>query len=178
MKIIAFSGKRGTGKSTCAEAIIEAKGAERVSFAGHLKADILRLGYPEDIIWRKPTPDPIRRLLISHGQAMRWIDADHWVRCAIRDIEQAQRDLYQLVVIDDLRFWNEAEAMRTLGATLVRVEMTDPLYRIQFVPGIDDDPSERDLDLWDDWDWKISARHGQTHELRRQALEIVQEVLA
>lgn len=162
MKIIAFSGKRGSGKSTCANYLAQRYGATRISFADQLRRELVALGYPRGLVHQKPTAEPMRRLLVAHGCARRWIEPDYWVDHTLKEITRCESDL---VVIDDLRFRNEAERLVQVGAHLVRVAKVAPLYREGFIAGVDDDPSETDLDSWINWTRVITAGPGQLGSL-------------
>jgi hypothetical protein len=69
-----------------------------------------------------------RQMLINVGEAMRGIDADHWMKLLRRGIDSfematanytpTQRPLH---IVTDLRLPNEAKALLDLGATLVLV---------------------------------------------------------
>lgn len=54
------------------------------------------------------------------------IGEDIWVRCAVESVNNAIKEYYegfnQGIVIDDCRFDNEAEAMKQLGATIIKIE--------------------------------------------------------
>jgi phosphomevalonate kinase len=170
MKIIAFSGKRTSGKSTMADHLVERYHAVKVSFADQLREELLSLGYPRHLVYGKPTTTEMRALMIAHGQARRAIDPDYWVKKVIGRLAQPTVYGSGLVVIDDLRFWNEADKLKFHRAVLVRVTRMDPPA---FEAGVDDDPSETDLDEWGAWDFEVSASGGQVAHLKEAARSIV-----
>lgn len=106
---IAFTGKAGSGKTTAADWLVEQLGYRRVSFASVLKnvgAQIWGEGARTD-------RDKLQRL----GVAVREIDPDAWVRAALRQINTIKEP----VVVDDLRFENELDALVEEGFVVVRV---------------------------------------------------------
>ena len=170
MKIIAFSGKRTSGKSTMANHLVERYRAIKVSFADQLREELLALGYPRHLVCGKPTTPEMRALMIAHGQARRAIDPDYWVKKVLAKLAQPTFYGSVLVVIDDLRFWNEAERLKFHRAVLVRVTRMDPP---PFVAGVDDDQSETDLDTWTAWDFEVSSSGGEVARLKVAARSIV-----
>jgi hypothetical protein len=128
--IIGLAGFAGAGKDTAAEALIAA-GWERRAFADPLK-DIAR-----DLGWNGEKDDHGRRLLQTLGQSVRaHLGAHVWIDATLDDIEPGDR-----VVVTDVRYPNEAAAIRQLGGVLVRIER----------PGVgpaNDHPSEHALDRY------------------------------
>ncbi len=160
MNIIAFSGKRESGKTSCAMYLVNQFGAKLISFADALREELVALGYDKSIIYAKPTPAVIRNLLIAHGEARRYTDPDYWAKILLGKIAPAYVDGTGLVVIDDMRYVNEADKLRFHGATLVRVELLNRDDHVDFVQGVDDNSSETDLDDYS-FDYHIKANHGQ-----------------
>ncbi len=75
-------------------------------------------------LWDKPYPEEIRRLLQWWGTEFRRAqDIDYW---ATRGIEEAMRQAehQHLVVITDVRFENEAHAIRAAGGVVFEVVAT------------------------------------------------------
>lgn len=151
-KIIAFSGKARSGKTTAAETIREFSPEGEcliVSFASPLKSmamshfgltrEQLINGKDEVIRLSDGRSLTVRQLLIELGRAYRSIDKNFWVSKAW---QMANKHLLSggTVLIDDMRYRSEAEFLLERGATLVRVER----------PGVKliDDPSETELDDW------------------------------
>ncbi len=133
--IVGFSGLAGAGKSTAADVLIREYGFVRVRFAGPLKAMMAAL-YAEagldadDIVQRidggmKEAPDPVlggtspRRAMQTLGAE--WgrdlIARDLWISLWSRAAAMHSR-----VVVDDVRFDNEAAAIRALGGMVIRVD--------------------------------------------------------
>src|SRR5690606_14973273 len=63
----------------------------------------------------------VRRLLQEYGQTVREIDSDIWVRPVAEQMRQGTR-LNMPCAVTDVRFINEVEALKSLGAVVVRVE--------------------------------------------------------
>lgn len=126
-KLVAFSGPAGAGKSTMAEAFPE---AERLSFAEPIRRMLIALGVPEQNL-RDPklknVPLPqfggrsarylMQTLGTNWGREM--VSDDIWTSAASILIENALKT--KMVVIDDARFDNEADAIHKLGGMLVEV---------------------------------------------------------
>jgi hypothetical protein len=135
---IGFCGPAGAGKSTAAEHLVRHWRFSRVRFAGPLKAMLLALGLDAEQVdgSRKEEPTP---LLCGRTprQAMQWLGTE-WGRNLIGDgfwieawraaveREGARRGYgavpLKLIVADDVRFANEAKAIRDQGGIVVRIE--------------------------------------------------------
>ena len=163
--LIGLSGYARSGKDTVAAILVEQYGFTRIAFAAPLKAiaadldpwamshpggsirlsDLLHW-YDDDLDlddkltagweYAKRYPE-IRRLLQNLGVACReHLDPDVWVMAAMRKAEH-----YDRVVISDVRFQNEAKAIRLVGGEVWRINR----------PGVDavnGHISEHDLDGW------------------------------
>lgn len=152
--IIAISGKRGVGKTTAAIYLQEKFGFKRVSFAETLKrhAEVLVPGINRVMgVKGKEKPffksgESARQFLISFGQFMRYWDEDYWIKASGIDTAEG------LIVIDDLRFKNEAKYLKAKGAKLIRINRYE---HINCYGKNLDDPSETDLDDFKEWDYVI-----------------------
>ncbi len=137
VRVIAFMGGIGVGKSTAASITEELIGShyrlKRVSFAEPIKKMVEVLGVPRaDIDDRTVRERPHPRLA---GRSIRWalqtlgtewgrdmIHQDIWVKTAARDIcDFLAWEPKGVVVIDDLRFLNEAEAVKRMSGVIVRI---------------------------------------------------------
>lgn len=129
---IALVGPRMSGKSTAAEALINV-GYTRLSLADPVKdAAFFATKYIIDVITSSPRPNFDRVAFIRDKSTFRplleWIGStfgrdylqtpDRWINM-FRD--RAQRTPGP-IVCDDVRFPNEAEALREMGFLIVRVE--------------------------------------------------------
>lgn len=123
-KLIGLCGPKGVGKSTYAGL----QDARVISFSTPMKrmlSHILPAGNwlgarKEDQLPDFPRGITARSLLQSLGTEWgRAIDPDIWVKAAMRDIYSGPWS--QPVIFDDVRFANEAEAIRNAGGKIYRV---------------------------------------------------------
>lgn len=133
--IIAFTGLRGHGKTTAAEALTETYGYAHVNFADPVR-DVCHRVYgvtyiemldpvlKETPLDRYPYKSP-RELMQRIGTEMfrSYLD-DTWVKAFERTVADLLAGGAPGVVCSDCRFLNEAAALRRMGALLIRV--TDP----------------------------------------------------
>lgn len=122
-------GKKGSGKSTLARHLA-GFGYEVISFAMPIKdicVETLRMshrvvynGTPEEKETTFLGKRSYRQIMQDVGTFFREIDPDIWVRNAEQRIK-IMLGWGRNVVIDDLRFPNEAEMLVRLGAKIVRV---------------------------------------------------------
>jgi hypothetical protein len=137
MADIALIGRARSGKDTVAARLV-AQGYTRVAFADPLKAALLDMnpyvptGYGvtvrlqaliADVGWDRAKEDyrEVRRLLQHTGQTIRELDPGFWVTAALDVIA----DIWSPVVVSDVRYPNEAEALRTRGFKIVRIVRPD-----------------------------------------------------
>ena len=132
-RIVGLCGRKGSGKDTAA-AVLVSRGYENVKFAGGLKTMLRSLlayqGYEDAVIDEmiegdlKETPtdtlgghDPryaMQTLGSEWGRQL--MGEDFWVRTAVSRMNSFDR-----VVVTDVRFPNEAEAIQRLGGVIVGV---------------------------------------------------------
>ncbi|MFD7070354.1 hypothetical protein ACFV97_24325 [Streptomyces sp. NPDC059913] len=139
---VALMGRAGSGKDTAAARLVSRYAFVRVAFADPLKDSALRLdpivgaestsygSLPirlSDVVRRygwdraKNGFPEVRRTLQNLGETVRTDDPDFWLRMALDKIHTADR--WSLpVVVSDVRYANEADALRTAGALMVRIE--------------------------------------------------------
>lgn len=174
-KLIGLIGFKHVGKSTAAKYLEEHHGFVRHNMKDGLVAelkerfpDLLReilakeqqdyeelddfTVYPKDIDWLfqfKPTL--MRALMVNYGtEVRRKDDSDYWVKTWVEAL------LAGNVVADDIRFLNEAQAIKNNGGILIRLVRSDiptggnhpseteqlqitPDFTIQSEPGREDD---------------------------------------
>jgi hypothetical protein len=128
--IIAFTGLAGAGKSTAAAHLVKCHGFERVRFAGPLKAMLGALGCTLEQIDGSEKETPCDLLCgKTPRQAMQWLGTefgrnmigdDLWIRAWKAAVDRLPAGVP--VVVDDLRFPNEAEAVRAVGGFIVRID--------------------------------------------------------
>jgi adenylate kinase family enzyme len=128
--IIGFTGYKQSGKSTASAYIQEKTGAVRVNFKDALIAEVAQ-NFPtllteiakvtdsKDLFTEKPPL--MRALLQEYGTEVRRCDnPNYWV-----DKWLATAGEYPNVVVDDVRFLNEAKAVKDMGGTIVRIVRND-----------------------------------------------------
>lgn len=138
--IVGIGGAAGAGKSTLAEYLVREHGFHRVKFAdtlkGMLRVVLSDLGFTESEATRAIEGD-MKEVTISHlaGKTPRhamqtlgteWgrkqMDDDFWVKIAEVRINSLLHDGVTRVVIDDLRFDNEAALIRSYdGGQILRI---------------------------------------------------------
>lgn len=142
--LIGLIGKARAGKDTFARALVERHGFKRYAFADPLKRSILHLDpyipatpmpgdpapirpirlshYVEAMGWELAKDNPeVRRLLQDHGVSIReHVDGLAWVTATMTPVAKTRADGTP-VVITDVRFPNEVEAIREAGGQLVRI---------------------------------------------------------
>ncbi|MFG1226010.1 nucleoside/nucleotide kinase family protein [Xanthobacter wiegelii] len=124
--IIGFAGRAGAGKTTAAQHLVQHHGFERVRFAGPLKSMMRALGCTEEEVdgARKELPCDLLGGRTPR-QAMQWLGTE-WGREMIapdlwtRAWEYAAAGKPR-VVVDDVRFPNEVEAVRRLGGVVIQL---------------------------------------------------------
>ena len=149
--IIGISGRRGVGKTALANYFVGEYGHLKFSFAEELK-ELAKVIFPlTDVdlnsITRKEkkfrdydfTP---RELLCNLGDFVRYHDKDYWVKKTLSKCSKKGIDY----VIDDVRYPNEAEAIKAAGGKLIRVNRYPKLN--PYGKNLDI-PSETSLDTYE-----------------------------
>ena len=181
MKIVAFGYKKGTGKDTAAQLLItalktECRGVKIVqsSFAGLLKVISYQLygwaglrpgDYYEDHRDLKEVTLPEiglspRSIWIGVGNKLREVYPNTWLHHPLA------RSEHDFKIITDLRFWNEAVAVRDEGGILIRMDRNVPRGN---------DPAEIELDSWRDWDY-VFKNNGSFNYLNSQIVSLAEKV--
>ncbi|PZU95022.1 MAG: hypothetical protein DI527_02020 [Chelatococcus sp.] len=144
IRTIGFCGAAGAGKSTAAERMVKRWRFNHVRFAGPLKAMLAALGLSveqlDGALKEEPTPLLCGR---TPRQAMQWlgtewgrelIGSEFWIAAWRAAVERApgfhgpgpafrgETGFDRLIVADDVRFANEAQAIRDRGGLVVRIE--------------------------------------------------------
>lgn len=125
--IVAFSGKKGVGKTTAADYLAGNYNFKKISFASALK-EKAKLLFPFSYAhlygdmketklgsydW---TP---REFMVKFGQFMRYWDEQFWIKVVI---DQIRKEPDTKWVIDDMRYRNEAALLDKEGAAMIRIE--------------------------------------------------------
>ena len=135
MVLIAFTGYKGSGKTTASKYLITVQDYEKLSFASPLKNICKEVfGFTEEQLYgsEKETVDPFwniepRKVLQivgtelfrkELGRHIPNIGEDIWTKCLQKKIMNNPNAHF---VIDDLRFPNEAELIRSLGGKIIRI---------------------------------------------------------
>ena len=162
--IVGFTGPMRAGKSTAAMHLVVRYGYVKMSIAGPVKRDCAHMlemvgvaprSQIEEEMRSTITKEQYRGLLQWYGVFRRERDPDHWVRLLRSRLDMVSERGMD-VVIDDVRFLNEAAMIRELGGRIVCIESTRA--------GISDHASERewpriavDAVLWNDG--SVAALH-------------------
>ena len=178
--IIAFVGKKEVGKTTACKMVKRKVGeVVHVNFKDALIAE-LRENFPgvlgelskltgmtiRQMFIQKP---PImRKLLQNYGTDLRRGDDDlYWCR-AWRLAVQAQK-LSTTVLVDDVRFLNEALAIRNKGGILIRLERPDLTSRDTHSSEMEQDSIKAD--------YTISVKAGEFKKLEIELGKVLKEVI-
>ena len=148
--LIGLSGKRGVGKTLGASYLVNEHGFTKLSLADDLKV-IAKILFPfSDNDLRIPSKKEAkfkeydwtpRDFMIHLGEFMRFHDANYWLNKTTKRCEDTKIDY----VIDDIRFKNEAQAIKDRGGKIIRINRYEKLN----IYGKNlDTPSETDLDSW------------------------------
>ena len=161
---LALHGKKESGKSTAANYLVDLYGVDVFSFAHNLKVDLAGMGVPWDVINKKPWPKWLRVLAQLYGMYRRDQDPNYWINRFFADVVDADPEA---VVVDDLRFRNEADALKRNGYTLIKLVKAGH-------PDDDPHPSEKELDDYDGFHYTIEADPGDLLTI----FEALDEILA
>lgn len=167
MTSIALAGPFGVGKTTVAEYLEQVHGMSLWSFGDYVRQALMD---DEDMTFEEayaePKPPDLRLALQNMGHGRRQDTPDVWVDALLHDFTHAGEPD---IVVDDMRYANEAEHLFERGFRLVQVQCPD-LY---------DDParghaSEHGLDGWSEWDGVITAATGDLGALYEQVDAMVE----
>ena len=160
--LIGLSGKAGSGKSTVGDYLTGAHGYVQFAFAGALKEVVcLAFGFSEEQFYgsRKEAVDP--RWGVSPRWCLQWLGTEvfrsRWPDIWIRHLRQEILEFLSLngqrpVVVTDVRFKDEAAALKKMRGVLVRLERHED-HRLE--AGATEHLSETDLDGWEGWNHVI-----------------------
>lgn len=182
MKIIAFGHQKGVGKDTAAgflNTILRIAAPylliRHISFAGKLKDIAHQLfgwGGLERAIYYESHPDrkevflpklglSPRDIWVALGNKVREIYPGAWLDYALKGVNA------DIAIVSDLRFENEALAVKKVEGTLIKIERDVPR-------GTDD--AETSLLHWSDWD-QIVGNNGTLEDLNTAMETLAQDVL-
>ncbi|TLM66024.1 MAG: hypothetical protein FDZ69_07525 [Deltaproteobacteria bacterium] len=174
--IVGISGKMGTGKTVLANHLAELCGGRVVSFADALRSEVADVfSLPLAAMTSREckehmlvpvgfNPMSVRQLLQWWGALRRESDQDYWVRQLIESVAGDE-----LVLVDDVRYRNEARVIREEGGMMIRLDPYDGWQR-----GIGADHlSETDLDDGVAFDWRSAPAFGQLQPLAVQLAGLI-----
>lgn len=172
--LIGFIGKMGSGKTTAADFLVDNYKFTKHNFKDGLDDELVELYptviglltgmQPEAGIKEKPTSIAIRELKQKHGTDVRRAqDTDYWVK---KWIDKYQHMFSDNVCVDDVRFFNEVEAVKRLGGIIVRIQRTD-------VTDTGEHESETQLDNYEA-DFVITAEPGDVTMVFMSLEEIIE----
>jgi len=169
--IVGISGKMATGKTTLAKLLAELRGGRVASFADELREEVsctfeIPRGQMRVRALKENMLVPVGFQFLSLRQLLQWwgalrreTDADYWVKRLLSGV-----DPVELVIIDDVRYRNEASAIRAAGGQLIRLDPYDGWQR-----GVGSDHlSETDLDDKFAFDWRSAPAFGTLPALAEQ----------
>ncbi len=164
---IAVHGLSESGKSTVSDYMNSVYDIDVFAFAYQLKLDIMNMGVASELIAKKPWPVWLRKLAQLYGAAMREVKGkDYWINRCFDDIAECDPEA---LVIEDMRYLNEAEACKRNGYTLIKVVKTGQENH-------DSHPSENDLADYDGFNYVIEADEGDLATLFGHVDKILSEV--
>jgi len=165
--IIGLSGKFASGKDFIADHLVEHWGFKKLSFAAKLKevcTDLFSMQGKD------------RSLLQAVGMKMREVDDLVWVKYPF-----SRTDTERDIVINDVRYQNEARYIKSVDGILIRVVCLEEerIRRYEHIylcpPSWEqiNHASETDLDSFGDWDYMIPT----TYSSKEQTLSRVDDIM-
>jgi ABC-type phosphate transport system ATPase subunit len=132
--IIGLIGLAGSGKTTSAEYLMEKYGFSKINFKDGLIKE-LKDNFPDlieeianshrmrvDQLFDEKPP-LMRTLMQNYGtELMRKIDPQHWINIWVKSISNSRAES---IVVDDVRFMNEADAIKLQGGYLIKLNRPD-----------------------------------------------------
>lgn len=181
--IIGFTGKKQSGKTTACNALRERYDVRQSNFKDALIKE-LKEKFPDllehirsktfvtegvatlDLLFQEKPP-LIRTLMQNYGtEVRRGDDPDYWVMQWKMALVDLLKEDETIIVVDDVRFKNEAEAVRAYGGIIIRLNRTD-------MESTDGHVSETEQDTITA-DYTIETGAGMQDELARKLYEIVE----
>lgn len=162
MHIIGFLGKKGSGKDTCSDYMVQNYSSKKIAFADPMKQAIKILfqlsdeqlyGSLKEVIdpnWNV-TPRHILQYVGTEmfrnniSNLLPDIGNDFWIKTFELSIKNIQD--YDYIVVSDVRFQNEVDIIHKLGGTLVKINRSQE--------NIDSHISETEIDNIIDYDHVI-----------------------
>lgn len=114
---IAVLGKMGSGKTYISKLLTEKYNLEIYSFGTKIK----NIAYELFNMEKKD-----RKLLQTIADYMKYIDKDVWVNYIIKQIQYKDN-----IIIDDLRFKNEADSLKKLGFIIIGLDIDESTQQMR-----------------------------------------------
>lgn len=114
---IALSGLKRSGKDTVGSYLIQNYSCKRFAFADEVKR-LARELFPEEFVQNDKPVDLLQWL----GNTMRQRNPDVWIN-RLATIIQLTKDPVPNIVVTDVRYPNEVQALKKLGFTIVKVQV-------------------------------------------------------
>ena len=173
LNIIGIAGKKHSGKDTIHKIIHNACRHEYVvlhkPFAEPLRREVaeaagISLDYLEE------NKEHFRLILQGWGTNFRrkLCGDDYWIvkwRATINYLKEHLQSS-TIVVVPDVRFLNEAAAIKELGGKLWNVAMVNGPRHIE-----DAHPSETQLDYYQEFDWLVKNEFGNVNDLKNKVIK-------
>lgn len=182
--ILGFTGKARSGKSTAVMHFMKSDQVRvRVNFKDALLAEVKKnfgpllgeiIGVHKAAFEQEYTveelfadkPPLVRKLLQCYGtEVRRGDDTDYWIKQWIKAVAGAPYD----VLADDVRFLNEAQAVRDMGGVVIRIIREDQVFDAGF------HQSEIEMDSIVP-DYTVTSKTGDHEGLYRQLDDILAEL--
>lgn len=126
--IVALCGPEGAGKSTAAKEVARRLGGKIHPLAEPLKRMLLAIGVPRESLYGTPEQKlrPLPEFGGRSGRDLMQTLGTEWGRQCVSNniwIDAWTRDVAgePLVIVDDLRFQNEAARVKELGGSIIKV---------------------------------------------------------
>jgi len=168
---LGITGRARGGKSTVASAIVKEankKGltAEIFELSAYVLKDAISQGLiPTGKSREDLTPKEVEQLVVV-GTQRREEHPDYWIRMMKRDVRERKADV---AIIPNVRYLNEAQAVRDLGGNIVRVQayVAD---NVEWVSRDRDPNHSSEIENYQiQADYFLVTRRGQSYLLGRQA---------
>ena len=114
---IALSGLKRSGKDTIGSYLIQNYSCKRFAFADEVKR-LARELFPEEFVQNDKPVDLLQWL----GNTMRQRNPDVWIN-RLATMIQLTKDPVPNLVVTDVRYPNEVQALKNLGFTIVKVQV-------------------------------------------------------
>ena len=124
--MVGICGLAGSGKSTLAKLLTKRAGYYRIPFAAPLKSMLAAIGLSEEEINGNLKEEPCERLCGKTPREAMQLLGTEWGRELIGpnlwlNAWQSDAAMWPLVVADDVRFPNEADAVRRFGGIVIEI---------------------------------------------------------